>query len=162
MRFLFPLCASLLVACNSSDPALPPPAAGVCSPGAPALVLTGNVARADAKTYRVIPFTVGAGTGRVELSYGWTENAGPPPNMFTATTLDLGLWDEKGYRQAAGFRGWGGSRQGRIDREQLPIFVEAAQADRGFVTGTIVPGVWYADLGIAAVSPQGASYQVKI
>lgn len=155
----------MLAACGSGTPpdaSLLPHAAGICEPGAPPLQLTGSVARADAKTYRVQPFSVGAGTGRVELSYGWTEKAGPPPNMFTATTLDLGLWDEHGYRAAAGFRGWSGSRQGRLDKGQPPVFVEAGSAERGYVPGAITPGVWYADLGIAAVSSQGADWMLKI
>jgi hypothetical protein len=118
---------------------------------------------ADAKTYRLFPFTVGAPTGRVEVSYRWAENSGNPPgNPLTATTLDLGLWDEDGYRQAEGFRGWGGSRQGRIDRDQAPSFVQEDSADRGYVAGRVNPGVWTAELGIAAVAPNGADYLVRV
>ena len=56
----------------------------------------------------------------------------------------------------------GGSRQGRIDQMQAPIFVQADSADRGFAPGTVNKGIWFADLGIAAVSPNGADYLVKI
>ena len=136
--------------------------AGVCAPGEPAVELTGEVAPADAKTYRMLPFTVGADTARVELSYRWTEKAGPPVTPLSATTLDLGLWDERGYRNQAAFRGWGGSRQGRIDQNDPPIFVQANAADRGFTPGPVRQGLWHAELGVAAVSPQGADYLVRI
>lgn len=134
-----------------------------CAPGNPPMELTGSVSSAETKTYRLQPFTVGASTERVEVSYQWTEKAGSPPsNPLTATTLDLGLWDEHGYRTAAGFRGWGGSRQGRIDQNQSPSFVQEDSADRGYTPGTVRPGVWTAELGIAAVAPNGADYLLKI
>ena len=148
--------ALLLCGCGGSSPI------STCGPGLPAIELQGSVTTADAKTYRMLPFEVGLDTGRVELSYRWTEKDGPPVNEFTRTTLDLGLWDERGYRNQAAFRGWGGSRQGRIDENDPPIFVQADSADRGFTPGTIRPGTWYADLGIAAVSQQGANYLVRI
>lgn len=166
------LCLSLLLAaCGGSGSgtatlAPPPSAAEICAPGAAPLTFTGAVSSSDAKTYRMLPFTVAAGTGRVELSYGWVEKGSSPSvpgaGGFIATTLDLGLWDQRGYRSASGFRGWSGSRQGRIDREQPPVFVEAGQAERGYVPGPITPGTWFADLGIAAVSPEGADWTVKV
>ncbi|AXQ27450.1 hypothetical protein D0B54_01570 [Solimonas sp. K1W22B-7] len=155
----------LLAACggNSESSGAAPPAAEVnCAPGLPALELSGSAATGDAKTYRELPFVVGTGTGRIELSYGWSERLPLPSTPLTATTLDLGLWDEHGYRNAAGFRGWSGSRQGRIDNGQEPVYVEAGRAERGYVPGTIRPGTWYADLGIAAVGPGGADWTVKV
>ena len=139
-----------------------PGADSVCVPGAAPLQFGGSIGSGDAKTYRVLPFTVAAGTGRIEMSYGWTEKPGPPSTPFTSTTLDLGLWDQHGYRSAAGFRGWSGSRQGRIDQQQSPIFVQADSAERGYRPGPIEPGVWYADLGVGASSPQGADWVVKV
>lgn len=133
-----------------------------CAPGLPALLRSGSVTATDAKTYRVEPFVVGAGTGRVEVAYGWTEKSALPSTPLTATTLDLGLWDERGYRSAQGFRGWSGSRQGRIDLDQPPVFVEAGNAERGYVPGPIRPGTWHADLGIAAVGPQGADWMLRV
>jgi hypothetical protein len=140
----------------------PPPDAALCSPQADALEFHGAVTPADAKTYRMLPFAVAAGTGRIELSYQWSESGVLPSTPLTATTLDLGLWDQHGYRNADGFRGWSGSRQGRIDAGQAPVFVEAAQAERGFLPGAIEQGVWSAELGIAAVAPEGAEWLVKI
>ena len=135
---------------------------GRCAPGAAPLEIRGGAAFTDAKTYRQIPFTVAPGTGRIELSYEWQERGGLPPTPLTATTLDLGLWDTHGYRSAQGFRGWSGSRQGRIDQKQGPIFVQQEVAERGYLPGPIEPGTWFADLGIAAVSPLGADWLVKI
>ena len=177
-RCLF-LLVPLLCACGESlsppmhampapGPTMPSPVPApipkeACAPGHPALDLTGSVTSAEAKTYRLQPFTVAPGTERVEVSYRWTEKANnPPSNPLTATTLDLGLWDEHGYRSAQGFRGWGGSRQGRIDRNQSPSFVQEDSADRGYVPGMVRPGVWTAELGIAAVAPNGADYLLKI
>lgn len=167
MRILWVVLATAgLVGCSGSggsgDAVEPAPDAPRCAPGEPALVFNGSVQSADAKTYRLQPFAVAPGTGRVELSYGWTEAGVLPSTPLTATTLDLGLWDEDGYRTPEGFRGWSGSRQGRIDSGQAPVFVEAAQADRGYVPGAIAPGVWYAELGIAAVSPEGADWTLRV
>jgi hypothetical protein len=159
MRAFFFALAVLLTACGSSDPVVVP---AVCLPGAPPLEFTGSVAPADAKTYRMLPFEVGTGSGRVELSYRWVERSGPPTTPASSTTLDLGLWDRRGYRNQAAFRGWGGSRQGRIDENDPPIFVQADSADRGFSPGAVVPGTWFAELGIAAVSPQGADWVVRV
>ncbi len=146
----------------TAAPNPPPPAdARVCSPSSGVLYFSGSVGSGDAKTYRELPFRVSRGIGRVEMRYGWTERV-LPPTPLTATTLDLGLWDQHGYRSVAGFRGWSGSRQGRISDNQPPIFVQADSAERGYVPGVIKPGVWYADLGIAAVGPLGADYTVQV
>lgn len=159
-----PLCLLLsLAACRDAATVVLPMPEPLCAPGQPAMEFAGSVSSAQAKTYLLQPFTVAAGTGRVEVSYQWTEKAGnPPDNPLTATTLDLGLWDEDGPFTAAGFRGWGGSRQGRIDRDQPPSFVQQDAADRGYQPGEIKPGVWTAELGIAAVAPLGADYLLKI
>lgn len=153
-----PFIAVLLAGCGSSEPLVAP---AVCMPGAAPLEFTGSVTQNDARSYRLLPFEVGPGTGRVELAYRWFEHSGPPGTPATSTTLDLGLWDQRGYRHPAAFRGWGGSRQGRIDGNDPPIFVQADSADRGFSPGPIVPGTWFAELGIAAVSPQGADWLVR-
>lgn len=160
---------ALLAACGDSgmpgdDPltVLPLPKAA-CAPGNEPLSITGTAGSAQLKTYLMQPFSVAPGTGRVELSYQWTEKPGnPPSNSLSNSTLDLGLWDQHGYRKAEGFRGWGGSRQGRIDQMQAPVFVQEDSADRGFMPGRIEPGTWYAELGFAAISPQGADWRLKI
>jgi hypothetical protein len=156
----------LLAACGgggSSGGQAPGLITGVtCSDALPATELTGSVANADARTYRMLPFTVQPGTGRIEVSYRWTEKPGPPGTPAASTTLDVGIWDDGGYHNQAAFRGWGGSRQGRIDQNKPPIYIEEDVADRGFTPGPIHPGTWFVDLGIAAVSGQGADYLVRI
>lgn len=132
----------------------------LCEPDGEKLAFTGEVARDDAKRYLIQPFDVAPGTTRVELAYGWEEKPGLPATPLTGTTLDLGLYDQRGLRN--GFRGWGGSRQGRLDRDQPPVFVQADDADRGFMPGPIKTGVWYAELGVAAVSPQGAEWRLEV
>lgn len=148
------------------DPAGPTDTPPLCSPLRGPIEITGSIAEADAKTYRMQPFQVAPGTGRIELSYGWSDHMPlsslPTAGSLAASTLDLGLWDQRGYRSAAGFRGWSGSRQGRIDRQQKPVFVQADSADRGYRPGAITPGVWYAELGVGAVAPQGADWILKI
>ena len=156
--YVYPL-LMLLSACGSGQPLA---LERSCAPGAPRQVFEGTVGPGDARQYHLQPFTVAPGTGRVEVAYGWIEAPGLPSTPLTATTLDLGLWDADGVGTPAGFRGWGGSRQGRLDRDQPPVFVEAGAADRGFQPGAIEPGLWHAELGIAAVSPQGARWRLEI
>ena len=144
-----------------------PAAAGVvCEPGGAVVRHAGRVTGADARTYRVLPFDVVAGTTRVEVSYGWRDDAvGParvPSTPLTQTVLDLGLWDRDGYRATAGFRGWSGSRQGKAHDGQAPVYVQADKAERGYLPGTIDAGRWWADLGIAAVGPTGAEWWVEV
>jgi hypothetical protein len=138
-----------------------------CASGGPPVIFTGSVAPADAKTYLVQPFDVVAGTTRVEVSYSWADNpvlglpgAVAPSTPLTQTVLDLGLWDDDGYRSVEGFRGWSGSRGGRSASK--PVFVQRDIADRGYLPGPIEAGTWWVDLGIAAVGPTGATWQVTV
>lgn len=146
----------------------PVPAAAnlACGPGGPAVRHEGHVTSSDARSYEVLPFDVAAGTTRVEVSYGWRDDAAgplgaPPSTPITQTVFDLGLWDARGYTTPAGFRGWSGSRQAKAHAGQPPVFVQADAAARGYRPGPIEPGRWWADLGIAAVGPTGASWWVE-
>ena len=133
-----------------------------CGPGLAQVQRSGTVTQADAKTYQLLPVRVATGTGRIEVAYGWSENGGSGGTPLTATTLDLGLWDADGFRVPEGFRGWSGSRQGRLDRDTGPVFITATSADRGYTAAPIEPGIWYVELGIAAVGPEGASWAVQM
>lgn len=157
MRNAWPFLFALLAGCASSDP----PGGGDCAE-APVTEISGTAESSDSKTYKALPFEVLPGTGRIEVSYGWTDHQGPPGTPAAATTFDLGLWDEHGYRNQQGFRGWSGSRQGRLDQDHGPVYIEATRAERGYTPGRINPGTWYVDLGIASVNSQGADWRVEI
>lgn len=155
-----------LSACGGS-PALPdnvtmlPVVKGSCAPDLPKVELTGSLARADAKSYFVLPIEVDSATRRIEVGYGWNDN-GPGNLPLDDTTIDLGLWDNDGYRVAAGFRGWSGNRQGRIQNSQAPIWVEQGSAERGYSPGKIEGGVWYVELGAGAVTTAGTNWFLEI
>lgn len=163
--------AALLIACHggssSSPKTTPAPAitATSCPLDGEAISITGSIAGGTAKEYFVIPVDIPSGTQRIEFLYGWEEinplpSTGIDPN--DSTVLDLGWWDQHGYRDPAGFRGWSGSRQARLDQGQQPGFIEAAQAERGYTAGVIKPGVWFAEIGVAITSRNGANYQLQI
>jgi hypothetical protein len=168
-RFARPVLLLVVVAAGAAVPlarahAAAPPA---CTPGGATVVMAGSVAPADAKTYLDLPFRVGSGTTRVEVGYSWLDNTplpDTPANQLIQTVFDLGLWDEGGIGTPAGFRGWSGSRQGKIaaTQPQAPIWVQADNAERGYRPGTVKPGTWNVDLGIAAVSPGGATWRVEV
>lgn len=137
-----------------------------CGPASAPVVFSGEATSAEAKTYRLLPFTVEAGTTRVEVGYSWADKAVAagqkiPSNAITQSVFDLGLWDEDGYKAPAGFRGWSGSRQGLLDKGQR-IWVQADSAERGYLPGTVNPGTWWVDLGVAAIGPAGATYKVEV
>ncbi len=128
----------------------------MCEPGQPAIELRGTAFPGDARTYRQLPFEVRPGTSRLEITYSFEALAPAlPENRITQTVFDLGLWDEHGYREAKGFRGWSGSRH-------KTIFVEGDRAERCYRPGPLNPGVWYVELGFAAVGPTGADWTVTV
>jgi hypothetical protein len=151
---LVPILAAATAAALAPAPAAAP---APCVPGGPPAVVEGALAPDDARTYRTLPFWVAPGTTRVEVGYAWTDRPGG-----TGTVLDLGLWDEDGVGTPAGFRGWSGSRQGRIADGQAPVWVQADTAERGYRPGPVRPGVWTVDLGIASIGAAGADWRVEV
>ena len=117
-------------------------------------VLAGRFEPAEHKTYRVLPVVVPEGTARLEVGYRWWPEHD--------TVLDLGLWDTAGYRAAAGFRGWSGSREGRAHHGEDPIWVEAGTAARCYRAGAIEPGVWWVELGAGDLSAEGSGFEVTV
>jgi hypothetical protein len=161
------LAAAVASACLALGPAgaqaqdAPP-----CAPDGPPVVHTGSVGPADAKTYRALPFEVAPGTTRVEVGYSWVDVV-PLPGLpvvdgLVQTVFDLGLWDQGGVGTPDGFRGWSGSRQGKVAEGQDPVWVQADSAERGYRPGPVAPGTWHVDLGVAAVAPTGATYEVAV
>jgi hypothetical protein len=141
-------------------------AAGVaqqCGPGRPAVTFSGAATTNDSRTYRVMPFEVVTGTTRVEVTYGWTDAqpalGGTP---ITKTTIDLGVWDQHGYRSAAGFRGWSGSRAGNVAHGQAPVFIQQDFAQRGYRPDPIKAGQWWIELGFAAIAPGGTNWTATV
>lgn len=133
-----------------------------CVPGGAPVEISGSAVEADAKTNRVLPVEVASGTTRIEVGYSWADVSPIPSTPLTQSVLDLGLWDADGYRSVDGFRGWSGSRQGKVADGQEPVFVQADVAERGYRPGTIETGTWWVELGIAAVAPGGLTYDVVI
>lgn len=161
-------CGVLLAACGTSPQLLVadnvtvlPVVKGACAPGAAKVEASGSLSTADAKTYFVLPVEVDSETQRIEVGYGWTDN-GPGSAPLDDTTLDLGLWDNHGYRSASGFRGWSGNRQGRIQNGQDPVWVEAGSAERGYSPGVIQGGLWYVEIGVGAVTTAGTNWFVEV
>jgi hypothetical protein len=151
---------------NDTTPPPPPPppppvAAPACVPGGDAVVLTGGVEESQEKTYAVLPVDVRPGTTRVEVGYAWADRQPLGGTPVTQTVLDLGVYDADGYRSPAGFRGWSGSRQGKLHNDQSPVFIQADSADRGYTPGPVEAGVWHVELGFAAVAPGGADWTVE-
>lgn len=147
-----------IVTIDGPVPAGAQAAPAVCGPATPPVQFSGTATPDDVGTYRELPFEVLAGTTRVEATYDWTDAAIPLPSGLNGNVFDLGLWDGDGggIGNAAAFRGWSGSRAGR-QGDQPPVFVQQDVAQRGYQPAVITPGVWNADLGIAAIDPLGTS-----
>lgn len=161
------LMAAVVAAAAAAAPAAATGSAGAptCAPGGPPVVHTGTVTDADARTYRTLPFDVAAGTSRIEVGYQWADHLplpNPPGPDLVQTVFDLGLWDADGVGSPAGFRGWSGSRQGKVAEGQQPVWVQQDAAARGYLPDPIEPGTWHVDLGVASVATPGASYTVTV
>jgi hypothetical protein len=151
-----------LAGLRADEPDLP-----VCAPGGETVVLTGAVTSADARSYELLPVEVAEGVTRIDLGYAWADSGAgplpaPPSTPITQTVFDLGLWDTAGPFEAEGFRGWSGSRQGKLHANQRPVVIAADRADRSFRAGPIEAGVWHVELGIAAVAPNGSTWRVEM
>jgi hypothetical protein len=131
-------------------------------PGGDTVELTGGVEESEEKSYAVLPVDVRAGTTRVEVGYRWADRQPFGGTPITQTVLDLGVYDADGYRAANGFRGWSGSRQGKLHNDQTPVFIQADSADRGYQPGVIETGVWHVELGFAAIAPGGTDWTVQV
>jgi hypothetical protein len=145
-------------------PARPQQAAptAMCAPGGPPVAFGGAVTPEDARTYQVHPFDVAEGTTRIEVTYDWSDLTSGIPGGVLQTVFDLGLWDQHGYRDTAGFRGWSGSRQGRVAAGQDPVVIQQDEATRGYRPAPIEAGTWWLEIGVAAVSPTGADWSATV
>jgi hypothetical protein len=139
-------------------------AAGEACPGpagfAPQIVRTGAFGRELMGGYVMVPFAVPAGTTQVKVRYCHDQPESAQIPQTPRHTLDLGLWD------ARGFRGWGGSShpevqvtpQGFMDEalyEASPRSNVPGRTTRGFRPGPLPAGTWEAELGVASVASEG-------
>lgn len=152
--------ASLVAGVSTHSAAQSAAAPPDCRPGGPPIETSGPLTSEDANTYLELPVAVGVRTTRIEVGYSWT-SAGHDSDA-DKTVVDLGLWDEDGTHAPAGFRGWSGSREGKVAEGQAPIFVQPDVAARGYVPGPINPGTWSVELGFGAVHSAGASWSATI
>jgi len=116
----------------------------------PDLVLRGSLDGDDIHTYRMLPFTVPAGTGRITVKFDYSGHD------KERTTIDLGLLGPDGFHGQDGFRGWtGGSKQ---------LFtVATSDATPSFLPGPIRPGRWTLLLGIPNIRKDShATYTASI
>ncbi|MBL8774481.1 MAG: CehA/McbA family metallohydrolase [Acidimicrobiales bacterium] len=135
--------------------------APACAAAGDPVVLTGELPVSAAETYTLLPVDVAEGTTRVEVGYEW-EDVEPGAGGDTRSVLDLGIWDADGTSGPEAFRGWSGSRQGLTARGQDPVFITAAEAERGYVPGPIEPGTWHVELGAGFIAPGGVAYEVTV
>jgi hypothetical protein len=141
---------------------------GTCTgdPIVPDRVLTGSFPAALQGSYVMAPVTVPRGTEGVRVKYCYSQPAGPTA-AGARNTLDLGLWDPRG------FRGWGGSSHPDVTVSPLGFSSEAeyradprgdvpGRTTRGFLPGRVPPGRWEVELGVGGVltpeqgNPSGA------
>jgi hypothetical protein len=132
----------------------------------PDKVITGSFPAVLQGSYVMVPFTVPFGTTAVRVKYCFDQ----PDNALTSSqvrhTLDLGLYDARVGDELWGpehFRGWGGSSHPDVwvspegfsseeDYKKAPRANVAGKTTRGFEPGPIQPGVWAAELGLAAIA----------
>ncbi len=110
----------------------------------------GTVTRQDRARAHILylPFSVKAGTARIDVSYSFTGGE---------SILDLGLADPGlgPFPATEGFRGWSGSARRQVH-------VAATDATPGYIPGRLQPGKWHVLLGLARVSASGCEYTVTV
>jgi hypothetical protein len=133
----------------------------------PDRVITGSFGQGLEGSYVMLPFQVPAGTDAVRIKYCHDQPllaTVPGTDRLTQHTLDIGVY---GPRSAPGalwgedeFRGWGGSSrkdvtispEATIDPDPAPVATQDTTV--GFRPGTIDPGEWAVELGVAAIGPE--------
>ena len=123
------------------------------------LHLTGHIPGEQARLdpYVYLPFDVPAGTRRIHVAYEYTEPVNVPFGMGPGNTVDLGVFDSRGYDflTAPGFRGWSGGARSEF-------FISPGEATPGYIRGPLFPGEWNVMFGLARVNPGGVRYDVTV
>jgi len=115
--------------------------------------ITGVVQPGEARSYRMIPFTVPPGARRIALTYTY-DGASGAPGAQTGNTIDIGIFDPRGP-DGRGFRGWSGSRRSAFtltERDATP----------GYVPGPIPAGAWHIVLGLYEIASGGCRYAITV
>jgi hypothetical protein len=131
----------------------------------PDKVITGDFDTRFNKSFVMVPFDVPRGTTAVRVKYCFDR-----PEFGTSRhTLDLGLYEPRHWGDRVWgpreFRGWGGSSHPDVTVSAEGFSTEAeylaspridppGKTTRAFLPGPIRPGLWAAELGVAAVIPQ--------
>lgn len=148
--------------------ALPPapgtgavPASCAGADGAPNQVFTGSFSPAVEGGYVLVPFGVPAAMSRVRVKLCHDQQDIPVP--MVRHTLDLGIYQPTtdGLYDREEFRGWGGSsRLNVLITAEATANGEPDSTTVGFIPGPIPPGVWAAEIGVAAIAPGDADGRV--
>jgi hypothetical protein len=94
-----------------------------------------------------VPVQVPAGVREIAARY--TYDRPRPPLGQVGNALDLGVFDEQG------FRGWSGGA-----RDSFAI--SRTEATPGYLPGPVHPGTWRVALGPYTVAPQGMNWTVEV
>jgi predicted metal-dependent phosphoesterase TrpH len=100
----------------------------------PDVILKGTLSGADNHSYRLVPFTVPAGTTRITVDFDYT-------TRDQRTTIDLGMLGPDGFHRADGFRGWSGGNK-------RTFTIAASDATPSYLPGPLEAGQWSLLLGI--------------
>lgn len=100
-----------------------------------------------APDWAYVPVEVPEGVREISVTYRY-DRPEPPPGV-AGNALDLGVFDD------SGFRGWsGGSREG--------FTISASWATPGYLPGPVRPGTWQVLLAPYTVAPQGMRWTVEV
>ncbi|MGE0455238.1 MAG: CehA/McbA family metallohydrolase [Vicinamibacteria bacterium] len=114
------------------------------------LGVTGELRRADGKSYRAHPFRVPAGVGRLRIEFRYDRGGEDPHSLVT-----LQLFDPAGFRGA-------GHRFAPVQTIELG----PGGATPGFVPGSIPEGGWIAELDLhGVIEPPGGGagrYELRV
>lgn len=121
--------------------------------------LSGHISAADkaASDYKLLPFDVPPGLGRLTVTYGYSQRVSAALPAGSGNVIDIGCFDPRGaeFLQGEGFRGWSGSA-----RQTFTVAVH--EATPGYLPGPILPGTWHILLGLYRIQPEGCDYRIEI
>jgi predicted metal-dependent phosphoesterase TrpH len=122
--------------------------------GAQTRTISGRIGYGEAD-WVYIPVVVPQGVRQIAVSYTYDRPTPPPGALGNA--LDIGIFDESGYRlgDPSGFRGWSGGFR-------TSFAISRAEATPGYLPGPVRRGVWHVILAPYTVAPQGLAWSVEV